>query len=185
MNQNKEINNKTCLKCKTNKPITEFYKIKKNKDGYHTRCNTCNNQERIERESLKKLGLFVNKSRQPRLNLTEDEKITRKENEFIYQKKYRKENYRDLKTKEMERLNKDKRAGIEYYGGCCQCCGEKEFKFLTLEHLDGREKHERTGKYGWRKARIMGYPDNLTVLCFNCNCAKGIYGICPHKTGVI
>jgi hypothetical protein len=32
----------------------------------------------------------------------------------------------------------------------------------------------RLKKHGWPK-------EGFTILCFNCNCAKGIYGTCPHQ----
>lgn len=36
------------------------------------------------------------------------------------------------------------------------------------------------GFYRWIKKN--GFPDSVQVLCWNCNCAKGIYGYCPHST---
>jgi hypothetical protein len=33
--------NKICSKCKTQKPLSEFYKQKKGKDGYLSNCKTC------------------------------------------------------------------------------------------------------------------------------------------------
>lgn len=33
----------------------------------------------------------------------------------------------------------------------------------------------------WAKAKSENYPDKYTVLCFNCNCAKGAFGFCPHE----
>ena len=68
---------------------------------------------------------------------------------------------------------------------CCACCGEYIVEFLSLDHVDGRKVLEHgkymmgTRLYYW--ARRNDYPPTLQVLCFNCNCAKGSYGICPHK----
>ena len=68
---------------------------------------------------------------------------------------------------------------------CCACCGEYIVEFLSLDHVDGRKVLEHgqnmmgTKLYYW--ARRNDYPLTLQVLCFNCNCAKGSYGICPHK----
>ena len=68
---------------------------------------------------------------------------------------------------------------------CCACCGEYIVEFLSIDHVDGRKVLEHgkymmgTRLYYW--ARRNDYPDTLQVLCFNCNCAKGFYGICPHK----
>ena len=27
-----------------------------------------------------------------------------------------------------------------------------------------------------------GFPDSIQVLCWNCNAAKGMDGVCPHQT---
>lgn len=76
---------------------------------------------------------------------------------------------------------------IAAYGGRCSCCGESEPEFLTLDHVnnDGAE-HRRanalsTGIKAWKWARDNQHPQNLQLLCWNCNCAKGIYGSCPHQ----
>lgn len=74
-----------------------------------------------------------------------------------------------------------------YCGGViqCQCCGELMIEFLTIDHVEGRRK--------WNHAKDMSgtilyswiiknnFPDGFKVLCFNCNCAKGMFGICPHE----
>jgi len=31
------------------------------------------------------------------------------------------------------------------------------------------------------RARREGFPDDLQLLCFNCNCGKAIHGECPHE----
>lgn len=70
------------------------------------------------------------------------------------------------------------------YGGQCACCGVDGFQFLTLDHKDGKgAEHRRslpgdrqTDMYRWAKAN--GYPDILQLLCFNCNYARGYYGVC-------
>ena len=35
---------KTCNKCNTTKPLTEFYKKKDNNDGFENKCKECNYQ---------------------------------------------------------------------------------------------------------------------------------------------
>ena len=69
----------------------------------------------------------------------------------------------------------------------CNCCGEKEIKFLTIDHINskGLQHRKQIRKYGsefyvWLKKN--NYPKGYQVLCFNCNCGKRInHGICPHK----
>lgn len=83
------------------------------------------------------------------------------------------------------RLKKQVIAG---YGGACTCCGETEILFLTVEHLnsDGKAHRELLGVSGGpvlhRDIIARGFPDDLTVLCFNCNTGKYLNGgVCPHN----
>ena len=71
------------------------------------------------------------------------------------------------------------------YGGHCACCGENQYEFLSLDHMnnDGAA-HRRTLKTRcegvYRQLRQQGYPEGYQVLCMNCNFAKGMHGACPH-----
>ena len=74
-----------------------------------------------------------------------------------------------------------------YGGPACACCGESQSEFLTLDHIAGdgaaqdRQLGSRkSGDHLYRWLRKEGYPPGFRVLCFNCNCALGIYGHCPH-----
>ena len=66
----------------------------------------------------------------------------------------------------------------------CRCCGEREQKFLALDHINGEGPRQpgRRGAgnsfYSWLKKQ--GFPPGLAVLCHNCNCAKGTNRECPH-----
>jgi len=84
---------------------------------------------------------------------------------------------------------KRKKMVIEYYSNgnnCCACCGESIFEFLTIDHMnnDGAE-HRRQMEHGGRTIYRWliqhDFPKGFQVLCYNCNCAKGHHGICPHK----
>lgn len=76
-----------------------------------------------------------------------------------------------------------KTAAMAAYGGKCACCGETEIGFLTIDHVNGGgAKHRREIKnhiYGWLKKH--NYPPGFRVLCWNCNCAIGALGVCPHR----
>ena len=74
------------------------------------------------------------------------------------------------------------------YGGCrCNCCGETEIMFLTIDHINGGgTKHMRTlannGRlfYDWLEKN--NFPPGYQVLCQNCNTGKYRNGgICPHN----
>ena len=78
------------------------------------------------------------------------------------------------------------------YGGKCECCGEATPEFLTIDHIynDGNN-HRKEGQYTregtpgpslYRTLRKEGFPKGrVQILCWNCNCAKGKYGSCPHQ----
>lgn len=85
-----------------------------------------------------------------------------KNKEFILNKN--KEKYREIK-KEV----------LEYYGGKCLICGDKDLSILSLDHIDknGRQHRKELGIrsgtefYKWT---LKNLPDNLRTLCYNCNC---------------
>ena len=76
---------------------------------------------------------------------------------------------------------------INAYGGKCSCCGETIIEFLTIDHvLGGGTQHlkslRRRGTlfYVWLKQQ--GFPQgDYQCHCWNCNCAKGMFGVCPHQ----
>ena len=78
---------------------------------------------------------------------------------------------------------------IDYYSKGkrkCNCCGEKEYKFLCIDHIKGGgSKHRKELKTGGRHYVDWlirnNYPKGIQILCHNCNLAKGFYGKCPHK----
>jgi hypothetical protein len=79
---------------------------------------------------------------------------------------------------------------FNHYGSECVCCGERTPEFLCIDHANnGRgnpaDRHGTSGGpmfYAWIKRN--NYPDDLQVLCHNCNMAKALYGICPHQTSL-
>lgn len=80
---------------------------------------------------------------------------------------------------------------LEAFGWKCQCCGEDNPHFLTMDHVmnDGRQHREEVGGFQsvevlYGAARKEGWPkDKYQLLCMNCNWAKGKWGECPHKSG--
>lgn len=120
-----------------------------------------------------------------------------------YQRKYRAEhpghnasmqrrayvNHREERVQKARRNRRElKMKVLGHYGGQCDCCGEVRLEFLTIDHINGGgTEHRRStglsadGFYRWIVRE--DYPDILRVLCFNCNCALGMFGYCPHKEG--
>lgn len=76
---------------------------------------------------------------------------------------------------------------LAHYGNqMCACCGLTDWEFLTIDHINGGgTKHRKElGKGGinfYKWLRANSYPSGYRVLCFNCNCTRGMYGYCPHE----
>ncbi len=76
-----------------------------------------------------------------------------------------------------------------YSGGNprCACCGVDHIEFLTLDHVNDDGKEDRKirglGVYFYARLKRAGYPTDppLVVACFNCNIARGMFGVCPHR----
>ena len=77
-----------------------------------------------------------------------------------------------------------RKAVMDHYGRRCVCCGETQEEFLTIDHVDNDGKEHRKVVDGARLYRWLmknDYPKNFQILCWNCNVAKGRYGVCPHE----
>jgi len=79
---------------------------------------------------------------------------------------------------------------LNHYGNRCNCCGEVNYKFLTIDHVDNNGAQERremninrAGGSDRLITKILkdNFPGNYQILCYNCNCGKARNGgICPH-----
>lgn len=79
-------------------------------------------------------------------------------------------------------------AVFSHYGLKCACCGESEYDFLSIDHINGggrkhiREIGTTATLYDWLIDN--NFPEGFQTLCFNCNLAKGLRGSCPHTRKV-
>lgn len=144
---------KTCTTCKTEKFSEEFGRSQKSRDGITTRCKECKRKSNRE--------WYKNADKEYKDSLVE----------------YRK-----------NKMRVERKMLIEAYGGMCVCCGESEENFMTVDHIDNDGYIDRKvqkmagGHVFYARLRNLGYPkDKYQLLCFNCNCAKGFFGECPHK----
>lgn len=103
-----------------------------------------------------------------------------------YDEAYRKNNRGKYVQYQREYRRRLRYKVLCHYGGnppMCACCGEKEVKFLAIDHInnDGAEcRRKRKGSIEWWILKEK-YPIGFQVLCHNCNMAKGFWGKCPHQ----
>lgn len=82
---------------------------------------------------------------------------------------------------------------FEHYGKKCICCGEDEFLFLSIDHINNDGNKHRTssgvritGIRLYSHIRAKGFPKTYQVLCRNCNFGKHMNkGVCPHSSKVV
>ena len=164
--------------CGRELPATKEYfsKNKNNPDGFQYICKICqrNIMKEYRSKNSEKIRLYNKKYREEHKDL-------------IIQ--IRRRNYLHLKELGKEEHKERKRKVISHYGGVCQCCGESNPIFLTIDHInnDGAEhrkdimgRNSGAGTYQWLIKH--DFPPGFQVLCWNCNLGKHINGgVCPHK----
>jgi hypothetical protein len=162
----KTYKSKRCTKCKKTRRAKFFTADTKHKDGLSSDCVKCrvayNDKLKIKFE---KLGLCVwcgkNPARSNRKTCENCETSRRLTSQF-----------RKLQV-------------FEFYGGViCKCCGEQDFEFLTIDHINGggfQHNKERKGYNIYQWLIKKNFPEGFQVLCWNCNCGKRNYAICPHR----
>lgn len=155
---------KICSRCKKEK--NEFWKDSSSLDGLAYYCKDCS-RENAKLNARKKYKENPDKYRKQAL---------------ISYWKHR--DKRMLKNKEYEQGIRTK--VLEHYGKKCACCGEKEKRFLTLDHINGGGNKQRremkwNGRHIYRWIVKSNYPAEFRILCFNCNSGRALnHGICPH-----
>lgn len=182
---------KICSMCKQKKLLDKFYKIGNEHYNYfHSYCKECSNLR-----SRKDYAIDVNRpvNKYKKIEIINGQmcccicNVWKQLDEFykginIYGYSYFCKNCSNERGKN-NRL-KLKKEFIEAYGGCCQCCGETEISFLTVEHMrEFSKKLIYAAKYTLlSRLKRLGWPEGYTVLCFNCNLSTKEYGtICVHK----
>lgn len=93
----------------------------------------------------------------------------------------------NCKGKMRQRYENIKSIVFNYYGSKCECCGENNQKFLSIDHIyrDGTKHRKEIGSgslvlYRWLIQN--NFPEGFQILCYNCNIGKAHNnGTCPHK----
>lgn len=174
---------KYCSGCEKYLPLDTFYKWD---DRKVSRCKKCKRSATACRHSRLKTERKCLGCEKP---LKRKEKSLCKNCKARAREKYH-ANGDQNRAASRERAFQLKLATFDAYGGCiCKCCEETEPMFLTIDHIneDGAAHRQSLGGkhmagkhfYNWLKKN--NYPPGFQVLCFNCNFAKGHFGICPHE----
>ena len=117
-----------------------------------------------------------------------------------YAKEWRKKNRPKHLANQKANIVTQRLKVMEHYCGGdarCMCCDEREILFLQFDHTDDSGaawRRDTKTNLGYVPAgnnfpywlEKNGYPDNIQVLCANCNWGRRLNeGICPHKTKAV
>lgn len=178
---------KTCVSCKEVKPITDFYKDARGKDGYYARCKAChaeaverwqtNNSEKFKEANKKWKKMHKKKRAKESKQWARDHPEYRREvgekwraENPDYGKNWRKNNPNKIRNyAQIRRARITGNGGnltvqewdaiLEFYGHKCLCCGRGDVK-LTIDHVIPIF-------YGGKHS-----ADNVQPLCGPCNSRK-------------
>ena len=157
---------KRCPKCGQAKNLEQFYRRSQSPSGRMSWCKECSDKHRVDYRNINRERIL---SVQRAYGLREKDKLA---------------------IKACERSLRRKLLIIAHYSNNtnrCACCGEAEIRFLSIDHINGNGNQHRkkiacsSGDPFYRWLVKEGMPDGYQVLCFNCNLACGLFGICPHK----
>lgn len=141
-------------------------------------CNTCNKTLSVElfglcRGNTTKKEWYHNKCKE----CTKEQRRTKyrtDETSRLKERSYSRQHYKDMR-----------KSLLEYYGGKCSCCSESTYEFLVFDHInnDGNKHRRQHGTSArefvfWLKKNL---PNDIQVLCHNCNMSRAFYGVCPHN----
>ena len=162
MNDGVETEAKKCKVCCLVRPLEDYGILVSSADGLQYVCKECGNAR----------GRKYNLGRKDKIAA-----INAKAREK-YGPEYWREHHQRLK-----------REMVAAYGGKCECCGEDEITFLSLDHADGGGSRHRTAHGNSRIIRDLrdaGWPrvteyGSLRLLCMNCQFGYMHGRTCPHQ----
>lgn len=152
------MNTKICTKCKKKKPLSDFHRNRKSKDGYHYRCKICikeYDKGRYQRNS--KHRLKTNKKWR-RKNKKQDDEYKKK----YYQEHKERSHFRAWKSRlktEFRMIPEQYAIMLRNQNGCCLICKKHQTEFKKRFAVD----HNRKTK------KVRG------LLCVKCNTGLGLF----------
>lgn len=148
------IKTKICSKCKTEKPINDFYNMTKSLDGKHYYCKICSKEYKNKPDYKEKAREYSKKYRKENLKQCQEAaKRYREKNKQIIKekysesrKKYREQNVQSITIGKIRwQFNISSQKAEELYfkklDGICEICGQKEtltrnnkIRKLSIDH---------------------------------------------------
>ncbi len=170
---------RTCSKCGAAKSITEF---RESKPGYRRRvCNEC-----MDAHATK----WRQENAERRRQWDKERYVRVRDVQIKRAKAWNKRHPERKKQNSDSHYRRLKHAAVMAYGGYrCNCCGETEHTFLSIDHVHN-DGYKHKGPHGRRYVGLSlfswlkknDYPDGFQVLCHNCNIGKHLNdGVCPHQ----
>lgn len=178
---------KICASCSEVKPLTEFYKDLRRKDGYYTRCKSCHSKsvkkwQMNNSEKFKEINKqWKNSHKKERAEDSKKRARAHREQRREFGRKWRSKypdygkNWRKNNLDKIRNYAQIRRARIignggdltveewndilDFYGHKCLCCGREDVK-LTIDHVI---PIFLGGKHA---------ADNIQPLCGPCNSRK-------------
>lgn len=171
---------KVCKRCGERKLLSEFSPREDGIKGRQSHCKEC------RRAYLRENADTINEKRRSQYALLDEEK---KERLRAACRRYQKKHKERITKRNRERYRRMKAEILDFYGGECECCGERRWEFLAIDHVNGDGAQERRKmsptcvfkklhRHALKGERLDGYR----ILCHNCNMSYAFYGYCPHQT---
>lgn len=161
---------KKCCRCKSEKPLEDFYKNRVEKDGYQKECKSCHSASQMKwqsanRDKANEIAKRYWKNRGKEYFKENKEKILDWRKEWFQQNSGKNMQYkrarRAKKLGSTEHFtNKEFKELCKQHDGKCLCCGEK--KPLEADHIVPLTKGGSDG------------IENIQPLCRHCNAKKGM-----------
>lgn len=188
-----EVSHKRCGKCGEVKPLDEFHRDARAKDGRRNDCKVCNRsrarsygnahrEERRQRSAQWRADNSEYVRQRRREKYVANPEVTKERNRVRY------ETNRELYRERNRQYRKEVRDQVfEHYGRGCVCCGATDN--LTIDHVDGGGTAHRLEVLGFAQGKVAGwvfyrwlikndFPEGFQVLCFPCNQSKCNTGQC-------
>jgi hypothetical protein len=185
------MNHKLCTRCGTVKSASEFGSNTGRTDGLQVYCKPCWTEYRNSRKSEIKASQRRSYAKHRNRRLEEKAVYYREKGDVIRPKRWRAnrdpEEYARHVAKVIARSREHRAMVFAHYGTSCECCGESNPGFLTIDHINGCTKEERKEQgLGWSFYAWLvknDFPEGFRTLCANCNYgrASNLGGACPHK----